>query len=88
VKYLDPRKDPNKWLKTLLIHFLEDDTEESKEMVVAAIKGMADWLEPGLIDQLFANWMIPYCEALDKLESNQSSDHPVCLLEDRPESWD
>jgi hypothetical protein len=85
MKYIDPRRDPNKWLKLLLIHLIDEDTEESKEMVKAAIKGMADWLEPGLIDQLFANWMEPYCQALDKLESNQNNDSETCLLEDPQE---
>lgn len=86
MKYIDPRRDPNKWLKLLLIHLIDEDTEESKEMVKAAIKGMADWLEPGLIDQLFANWIDPYCESLDKLQSNESSAPPECLLADQEES--
>jgi hypothetical protein len=86
MKYIDPRRDPNKWIKLLLIHLIDEDTEESKEMVKAAIKGMADWLEPGLIDQLFANWIVPYCESLDKLQSTRNTDHPECLLEDPEES--
>jgi len=86
MKYIDPRKEPNKWLKAILIHLIEEDTETSKEALKAAIKGMADWLEPGLIDQLFVKWMEPYCEALDRLESNQSNVRATCLLEDQEES--
>ena len=34
-KYLDPRREPTKWLGAVLIDLLEQDTEESKEGVNA-----------------------------------------------------
>ena len=61
-KYLDPRREPTKWLGAILIDLLEQDTEESKEALKWAFPRMAQWLEPGIIDQLFVPWIDQYME--------------------------
>ena len=71
-KYLDPEVEPCKWLGAVLIDLLEQDTEESREALKWAFPRMAQWLEPGLVDQLFAPWIEEYLELLAKQESSHS----------------
>ena len=71
-KYIDPRGEPCKWLGAVLIDLLEQDTEESKEALKWAFPRMAQWLEPGIIDQLFAPWIEQYLELLDEQENNHN----------------
>ena len=71
-KYLDPEVEPCKWLGAVLIDLLEQDTEESKEALKWAFPRMAQWLEPGLVDQLFAPWIEEYLELLAEQESSHS----------------
>ena len=73
-KYLDPRREPTKWLGAVLIDLLEQDTEESKEALKWAFPRMAQWLEPGIIDQLFVPWIDQYMELLAEDENNQNSE--------------
>ena len=73
-KYLDPKKEPCKWLGAVLIDLLEQDTEESREALKWAFPRMAQWLTPGLVDQLFAPWIEDYLELLDEHENNQSTE--------------
>ena len=72
-KYLDPRREPTKWLGAVLIDLLEQDTEESREALKWAFPRMAQWLEPGIVDQLFVPWIDQYMELLAEDENNQNS---------------
>jgi hypothetical protein len=78
VKYLNPIHEPNKWLQAVLLDLLEQDTEESKEDLKAAIQALVSWMEPGLIDQLFADWAEQYLNLLDEQENNRGSDQALC----------
>ena len=71
-KYIDPRGEPCKWLGAVLIDLLEQDTEESKEALKWAFPRMAQWLEPGIVDQLFAPWIESYLELLAEQENNRN----------------
>ena len=71
-KYLDPEVEPCKWLGAVLIDLLEQDTEESREALKWAFPRMAQWLEPGIIDQLFAPWIENYLQLLDEQENNHN----------------
>ena len=71
-KYLDPEVEPCKWLGAVLIDLLEQDTEESREALKWAFPRMAQWLEPGIVDQLFAPWIEEYLELLAEQESSHS----------------
>jgi hypothetical protein len=57
---LSPAKEPNKWLCAILVDLLEQNTEASRSDLRQAITEMAMWMEPGLIDQLFADWIDQY----------------------------
>ena len=81
-KYLDPRKDPCKWLGAVLIDLLEQDTKESKEALKWAFPRMALWLTPGLVDQLFVPWIEDYLELLDEHENNQNTELQKSQKED------
>tara|TARA_B100000427_G_C15224831_1_gene470705 strand:+ start:225 stop:560 length:336 start_codon:yes stop_codon:yes gene_type:complete len=85
IKYLDPRREPNKWLGAVLIDLLEQDTKESKEALKWAFPRMAQWLEPGIIDQLFVPWIDQYMELLAEDENTQNTENPQSLLKDHQE---
>ena len=84
-KYLDPRREPTKWLGAILIDLLEQDTEESKEALKWAFPRMAQWLEPGIIDQLFVPWIDQYMELLAEDENNQNSETQKSQTKDQKE---
>ena len=84
-KYLDPCKEPNKWLGAVLIDLLEQDTEESKEALKWAFPRMAQWLEPGIIDQLFVPWIDQYMELLAEDENNHCNENQKSQVEDHQE---
>ena len=80
MKYIDPVATPNKWLKATLSSMVgqPEFEDELREAVVA----MADWIEPGVIDDIFVNWIESYQKAVDQLENNHSTVAPPCSLED------
>lgn len=84
-KTIDPRGEPNKWLGAVLIDLLEQDTKESKEALKWAFPRMAQWLEPGIIDQLFAPWIIEYMELLAEDENNHCNENQKSQVEDHQE---
>ena len=43
---------------------------------------MADWIEPGVVDDMFIHWIEAYQQAVDEQENNRSSVDPPCSLED------
>ena len=84
-KYLDPEVEPCKWLGAVLIDLLEQDTDESKEALKWAFPRMAQWLEPGIVDQLFAPWIIEYMELLAEDGNNHCSENQKPQAEDHQE---
>jgi hypothetical protein len=79
---LDPRKEPNKWLRSTLLQCLEDGDDNSKGMLRYAIDQFSHWIEPGNIDFLFAPWITAYLEILAEEENKRSNFDPPCSLED------
>ena len=57
MKFLDPQKEPNKWLQATLLDLLEQDTEESRANLIEGIKTVIPLLDPGMIDHAFAPWI-------------------------------
>ena len=84
-KYLDPRREPTKWLGAVLIDLLEQDTEESKEALKWAFPRMAQWLEPGIIDQLFVPWIDQYMELLAEDGNSHNSENQKSPSKDQKE---
>ena len=80
MKYVDPVKNPNLWLEMTILKMIEDQKPENNEALTAAIKAIVHWLEPGLIDQLFGDWIQVYLNQLDELESSQNIVVPPCFL--------
>lgn len=74
MRYVDPVREPNKWLQAVLLDLLNQNTEESKEALANAIKATVSLLEPGCIDQLFGPWIDAYIDLLDE-EKNQNNKH-------------
>jgi len=62
---------------------LERNTIESRFDVAEGIKRLSGWIEPGLIDQLFADWVDEYLGLLDAQENSRSNDQASCLQEDQ-----
>ena len=84
-KYLDPRREPCKWLGATLIDLLEQDTEESREALKWAFPRMAQWLEPGIVDQLFVPWIDQYMELLAEDENNHNNENQKSPSKDQKE---
>lgn len=84
-KYIDPRKEPCKWLEATLIDLLEQDTKESKAALKWAFQRMALWLEPGIIDQLFVPWIEEYLSLLAQHENNHNISDQQSPQEDQTE---
>jgi len=84
-KYLDPESEPCKWLGAVLIDLLEQNTEESKKALKWAFPRIAQWLEPGIIDQLFAPWISQYLELLAEHENNHNNENQAYPKKDQQE---
>ncbi len=74
MKILNPKSEPNRWLGAVLQQLVEDDTPESKVMLAEAVKQLSLWIEPGLVDDLFAAWIDQYMDLLREYENNRSID--------------
>ena len=81
MKYVDPVKNPNLWLEMTILKMIEEREPENNQALTAAIKAIVHWLEPGLIDQLFGDWIQVYLNQLDELEGSQNNVDPPCSLE-------
>ena len=84
-KYIDPRGEPTRWLEAVLFDLLEQDTEEAKVALRWAFPRMAQWLEPGIIDQLFAPWIIEYLDLLAEYENNHCNENQKSQAEHHQE---
>tara|TARA_R100000781_G_C4064236_1_gene122156 strand:- start:49 stop:336 length:288 start_codon:yes stop_codon:yes gene_type:complete len=84
-KYLDPRREPTKWLGAVLIDLLEQDTEESREALKWAFPRMAQWLEPGIVDQLFVPWIDQYMELLAEDGNSHNNENQKSPSKDQKE---
>jgi hypothetical protein len=82
MKIIDPAKEPNRWLAATLLDLLEQDTPESKETLAEGIQALSNWIEPGLVDQLFAHWIDRYNQLLVEHETQRSNSLPQYLQGD------
>jgi len=81
VKYVDPVKNPNLWLELTILKMIEDKDPANESTLRHALHAIIHWIEPGLIDQLFGDWIQQYLDAHSALESNQNNFDPPCSLE-------
>ena len=81
-KYIDPRKEPNKWLMAILNRCVDDDDQESKEALKEAHRVLISWLEPSIVDSLFDHWITPYCSLLDEHENTPDTSPQLYSQED------
>ena len=81
VKYVDPVKNPNLWLELTILKMIEDRDPSNESALRHALHAIIHWIEPGLIDQLFGDWIQQYLDAHSALESNQNNFDPPCSLE-------
>ena len=65
-KILDPRPEPNKWLAATLLNLLNRSAKEPETMEALkwAIPQLCHSIEPGYVDQIFADWIDEYLELL------------------------
>ena len=81
VKYVDPVKNPKLWLELTILKMIEDRDPANESALRHALHAIIHWIEPGLIDQLFGDWIQQYLDAQSALESNQNNFDPPCSLE-------
>ena len=65
-----------------MLDLLRQNTYESKQYLTEAIKALAAWIEPGLVDDLFAPWIDQYMGLLDEYENNRSIELLMYLPKD------
>jgi len=65
-RILDPRPEPNNWLSATLLDLLErsKDEPDTMEALKWAIPQLCHSIEPGYVDQIFADWIEYYVELL------------------------
>ena len=65
-RILDPRPEPNNWLSATLLDLLErsKDEPDTMEALKWAIPQLCHSIEPGYVDQIFADWIGQYVEIL------------------------
>ena len=66
-KFIDPRPEPNKWLAATFLDLLKRSNEEAEAMEALkwAIPQLCHYIDPVLVDQVFADWIEQYLEILD-----------------------
>ena len=74
-KILDPRPEPNKWLAATLLNLLNRSAEEPETMEALkwAIPQLCHSIEPGYVDQIFADWIEEYLELLANNQNKVNS---------------
>lgn len=60
MRELDPDREPNNWLAAVLRDLIDQNTEESRESLKAAVTDLTYWVEPGIIDSVFYHWIVEY----------------------------
>lgn len=73
--YIDPYKEPNKWLTAVMLDLLAQNTHESRAMLADGIRVAVNFLEPGCVDQLFGTWVEEYVDLLAEVQM-QKNKHP------------
>jgi hypothetical protein len=85
MKIIDPDREPNRWLEATLLDQLEQDTPESRKLLADGIRMITHWLEPGLVDQLFAHWIDRYRQLIAEHEKQKNSSPQQCSQVDHQE---
>ena len=85
MKYVDPATNPNLWLEMTLIKLIEENKPENVAVIKQALHVIIHWLEPGLIDQLFGDWIQQYQEGMCEHKNNQNTIDHQCSLKGRSE---
>jgi hypothetical protein len=70
---IDPRVKPNLWLSAVICDLIDQNTAESLAAAKDATSTISQWLEPGLIDDLFAPWIEEYLKLMEADQSTGSN---------------
>lgn len=84
--YIDPYKEPNKWLTAVMLDLLAQNTHDSRAMLADGIRVAVNFIEPGCIDQLFGTWVDAYVDLLAEEKIQKSKRPRPCSPEDQLES--
>lgn len=72
--YVDPRKEPNKWIACIVEDFIDQNTDGSRKAAAMIIRSLAHAVEPNAIYEIFPELIAKYVDLLDEEESNQNTD--------------
>lgn len=87
-EFLDPRKEPNRWLAAMFDHLLTVGDQDSLESLRSGYYQLCNFIEPGLIDSVFEPWIAAYLQGLqgtDGTETIENIARPPRELADLPE---
>lgn len=87
MEYLDPRKQPNKWLEAMLMRLLDNaitkNDKESLELIKYALRQLTIWIEPGVLQSAFSHWVDEYSASVEQYQNFESTQSPLgCLVGD------
>jgi hypothetical protein len=85
MKYIDPDREPNRWIETVLLDQLEQNSADSRKLLADGVRMITHWLEPGLVSQLFAHWIERYRQLVAEHEKQQNSSPLPCSQEGHQE---
>jgi len=86
--YVDPRKEPNRWLAAMFDHLLQVGDQDSLESLRSGYYQLCNVIEPGMIDSLFESWIEAYLQGLQdesEPENTKNIARPPKELADLPE---
>ena len=87
MKILNPEREPNAWLEAIMLDLLQNPDEQAQDALKDAIHCLCAWIEPGLVDDLFAPWIDDYMKLLSANQNNRSIDPLPYLLTGHKESY-
>ena len=88
-KYLDPRKDPHRWLRAMLEHLVDltlDGDKEAAQVCKSSFQSLILRVEKGFIEDQYSQWIWEYTDLLEKYQNNQNMDHLLLKHKDSQES--
>jgi len=92
MSFVQPEENVNKWLRSVLLDMLDRYSDNTVQALQSAITILTYMVEPGMLEESFAQWIDCYEELLAEYQSSGSSqgqaNSPVYLEETEEEPYE
>ena len=88
-KYLDPRKEPHRWLRGMLEHMVDlayEGDKEAAQICKSEFQSLILMIETGFIQNRYEPWIDEYVDTLEKYQNNPNMSHLLLNQTDSQES--